>query len=173
MPTIANILDAKYAKRIARDYDLKVTLKKNRKGYSLYARKNIRKGNVIAYYKFKLYKYTDNFRGVKKDMYLMSAYNKNGNLIKNLIGDVYSGSLESPKYGIPFWAYFSNEPSGKEAENCVLDTNEKGNFRDRKRVKAGDTMVYKLIATRNIKAGEEVCWCYGTEYVRNYKSNCD
>jgi hypothetical protein len=34
-------------------------------------------------------------------------------------------------------------------------------------------MVYKLIATKNIKDGEEITWCYGEEYNRNYDSECD
>lgn len=34
-------------------------------------------------------------------------------------------------------------------------------------------MIYKLIATRDIKPGEEICWCYGGAYLRDYESPCD
>ena len=44
------VFDAKYAKKQAKGYDLKVTLKKNFKGISLYAKKPIKKNNIIAYY---------------------------------------------------------------------------------------------------------------------------
>jgi hypothetical protein len=158
---------------MAKGYDLKVSLKKNFKGYSLFAKKPIKKGNVIAYYRFLLHKYDDNFRGKKGDMYVMSVYNKSGRFNSNVIGDVYEGSLDLPKRNIPYWAYFSNEPSGKQTENAMLDEDRKGNFKNRDRVKPGDTMTYKLVATRNIKPGEEICWCYGAAYLRDYEASCD
>lgn len=157
---------------MAKDYDLKVTLKKNFKGYSLFAKKPIKKGNVIAYYKFLVNKYKG-YTGYKNDMYTMSIYNKNDRFNSYVIGDVFEGSLIPPKRGIPYWAYFSNEPSGKQTENAMLDINLSGNYRSRDKVKPGDTMVYKLKATRNIQPGEEICWCYGASYGRNYKANCD
>lgn len=172
-PAMKKVFDANYAKKLAKGYDLKVTLKKNFKGYSLFARKPIKKGNVIAYYRFLLHKYTDDFRGKKGDMYVMSVYNKSGRFNSKVIGDVYEGSLDKPKHNIPYWAYFSNEPSGKQQENAFLDVDPKGNFRNRSTVKAGETMTYKLIASKNIKPGEEICWCYGDSYERNYKANCD
>ena len=172
-PAMKKVFDADYAKKMARGYDLKVTLKKNFKGYSLFAKKPIKRGNVIAYYRFLLHKYDDNFKGKKGDMYVMSVYNKNDRFNPRVIGDVYEGSLDKPKRNIPYWAYFSNEPSGDQGENAILDINLKGNFRNRDKVKAGDTMTYKLVATKNIKPGEEICWCYGGEYQRNYKANCD
>ena len=172
-PTMKKVFDANYAKKMAKGYDLKVTLKKNFKGYSLFAKKSIKKGNVIAYYKFLLHKYDDNFRGKKGDMYVMSVYNKSGRFNSNVIGDVYEGSLDLPKRNIPYWAYFSNEPSGKQTENAMLDEDRKGNFKNRDRVKPGDTMTYKLVATRNIKPGEEICWCYGAAYLRDYEASCD
>lgn len=173
MTTLQNVLDANYAKRQARGYDLKVTLKKNFKGYSLFATKPISRGSVIAYYKFKVHRYTDNFRGKKNNMYAMSVYTKTGRYNPYFIGDVYEGSLDLPKYNIPFWAYFSNEPSGKQIGNCELNTNLKSNYRHRDRVKEGETMVYKLVATRPIQPGEEICWCYGESYMRKYVANCD
>lgn len=171
-PEMKKIFDANYAKRMAKGYDLKVTLKKNFKGYSLFAKKHIRKGNVVAYYKFLVNRYK-NYTGYKNDMYAMSVYNKNDRFNPHVIGDIYEGSLEPPKRGIPFWAYFSNEPSGKQRENCMLDINLKGNYRNRDKVKPGDTMVYKLVATKDIKPGEELSWCYSGSYQRDYPANCE
>lgn len=175
-PTMKKVFDANYAKKMAKGYDLKVTLKKNFKGYSLFAKKPINRGNVIAYYRFLLHKYDDNFRGKKGDMYVMSVYNKNDRFNPHVIGDVYEGSLDKPKRNIPYWAYFSNEPSGEQKENAMLDINLKGNFRNRNKVKPGDTMTYKLVATKNIKPGEEICWCYDSSdsptYFRDYVANC-
>lgn len=171
-PGMKKVFDANYAKNMAKDYDLKVTLKKNFKGYSLFAKKPIKKGSVIAYYKFLVNKY-DGYTGYKNNMYTMSVYNKNDRFNGRVIGDIYEGSLEKPKYGIPYWGYFSNEPSGNQTENAVLDINLRGNYRNRDKVKAGDTMVYKLKATRNIKPGEEICWCYGAAYGRSYPANCE
>ena len=166
------VFDAKYAKKQAKGYDLKVTLKKNFKGISLYAKKPIKKNNIIAYYKFLVYKYDDDFAGKKEDMYAISIYTKKDRLNGNLMGDIYEGSLEKPKNNIPFWAYFSNEPSGNQEENCFLDINLRGNYKNRDKVKPCDIMIYKLVASRNIKPGEEICWCYGGDYYRNYESNC-
>jgi hypothetical protein len=167
------VLDANYAKKMAKGYDLKVDLLVNPvKGVSLYAKKKIKKGNVIAYYKFKVYKYDKNFVGYKNDTYTMSVYNKFGGYMPSLVGDIYEGSLEPPKRGIPYWAYFSNEPSPDQEENCALDISlNSSNFKN-KRIKPGDTQTYKLVATKDIKPGEEIVWCYGDSYYRDYKSNC-
>jgi len=103
----------------------------------------------------------------------MTVYTKKDRESNRLIGDIFSGSLEPPKRGIFFLAFFSNEPSGRSTENAYLDTNLKQNYKNRTRVKKGDTMIYKLRALKNIKKGEEIVWCYGAYYDRNYKPNCD
>ena len=41
------------------------------------------------------------------------------------------------------------------------------------RLKEGDFITYKLIASHNIKAGEEIVWCYGESYARNYETSCN
>ncbi len=167
------IFDTKYAKDMAKGFDLKVKLKKNFKGTSLYSKKEIKKGGVIAYYKFLVHKNDDSFNAINDNMYAITVYSKKGRARDSLIGDIYEGSLEPPKNNIPFWGYFSNEPSGKQEENAALDINLKSNYRNRDKVKPGDTIVYKLVATRNIKPNEEITWCYGSAYNRNYKANCE
>ena len=36
-----------------------------------------------------------------------------------------------------------------------------------------DYVLYRLIATRDIKKGEEITWCYGSLYSRNYETSCN
>jgi len=168
------VFDASYARKLARGHDLSVSLRKNKyKGTSLYASKPIKKGQIIAYYKFKVYQ-LDTHRQVKGGMYGMTVYTKSGRTSRNKIGDIYSGSLDVPKRGISYWAYFSNEPSinPKQSENAYLDINLKQNYRNRRNIKVGDTMVYKLRASKNIPKGQEITWCYGGDYGRTYKANC-
>ena len=33
-------------------------------------------------------------------------------------------------------------------------------------------MVYKLVANKDIKANEEIVFCYGELYERNYETSC-
>lgn len=167
-----NLFDIKYAKKYTKGYDLKVDLKKNFKGVSLFAKKFIKKGSVVAYYKFRAYN-EKRYISHKDGMYSMAIYNKDGSANEYLIGDIYDGSLDKPKYNIPYWAYFSNEPSGNQSENVYLDHNNKYNFKKRNYIKEGDTLVYRLIALKDIKRGEEICWCYGPYYTRDYDSNCN
>lgn len=173
MSKLAKIFDVKHARKLAQGHDIKVALRKHRlKGTSLYAAKDIKKGNVIAYYKFKVYR-EGKHRAVKRSMYTMTVYTRGYRDSKNFVGDIFAGSMAPPKRGITYWAYFANEPSGKQVENAYLDTNIKQNYRKRSRIKEGDTMVYKLRAERNIKKGEEITWCYGAWYGRTYKANCE
>lgn len=165
------LFNLKYIKENFSSPHLKVTLKESFKGISLYAKKPIRKGNVIAYYKFKVYR--EPHRSYKKGAYSIAVSTKGGNTSDTLIGDIYPGSLESPKYNIPFWAYFSNEPSMKQDYNSYIDDNLKSNYLHRSRVRSGDTMVYKLIAARDIDPGEEIVWCYGEYYDRDYNTSCE
>lgn len=167
------IFDIKYANTF-RDKDSKVILKKHKfKGVSLYACKPIKKGSIIANYKFKVHRYTDSFRGKKNNTYAIFVITKSNRESSTLIGDIYEGSLEMPKNGITFLAYFSNEPSDKEDENAELDYNIKGNYKTRKVYRDGDTMIYRLRAIKDIKKGQEILWCYGSAYTRDYKSPCE
>lgn len=152
---------------------LRVKLKRSKvKGVSLYAQKLIRKNQVIAYYKFMVYS-NSKYENPLDSTYTITVYNRKGKENPRLIGDIYLGSAPPPRGTIPYWAYFSNEPSPDQEENAYLDTDPKGNFRKRDRVKAGETMVYKLRALRNIQKGEEITWCYGEGYGRGYVANCD
>lgn len=150
---------------------LKVHLKKGKKGVGLFASKTIRKDEVIAYYKIQIFsvKNPDPFRG----KYTIAVYTKNDQMSPNLVGNLSPSSLQSPRYSIPYWAYFSNEPSKEEDENSYLDTNLEENYKNREFVRKGDSLIYKLRALRTIKKNEEIMWCYGDSYHRNYKTSCE
>jgi hypothetical protein len=165
-------VDAEYARKVNKGHDVPCVVKKGKKGNSLFAKKDIKRGSVIANYKFKVFRW-DKFKGYKNNMYTMTVYTKKCRDSNTFIGDVYSGSIDEPRKGIPFIAHFSNEPSGRQKENCYLDVNLKENYKNRSRVKEGDTMIYRLRALKNIKKGEEICWCYSDSYDRYYKANCD
>ena len=166
------IFDLKYAKSFGQGRNLSVTLRKNFKGISMYATKDIRKNAIVAYYKFLVKKYDEDKDGVKNNMYTIIVYTKKDRESSKFIGDVYEGSLREPRFNIPFWGYFSNEPATKQKNNAFLDINLKENYKNRTRVKEGDTMIYKIRALKNIKKGEEITWCYGDGYVRDYPTSC-
>lgn len=166
------ILDINYAKKFTNP-QVRTTLKKTKtKGTSIFAKKKISKGSIIAYYKF-LVVDTKNYNFFRDGEYAMTVYTKKYKDSQKYTGDIFPGSLEMPKYNVPFWGYFSNEPTPRQKYNAYLDVNLKENYRHRNSVKEGDTMVYKIRASRDIHPGEEIMWCYGIEYIREYKSSCN
>lgn len=150
---------------------LKVTLKKDPiKGTGLFAQKFIAKGETISYYKMRVY--SQKHPGPFGNMYLFFVYDRKEEDVNGVIGNLFEKSVPQPRRGIPYWAYFSNEPSGNQKSNSFIDINTRGNYRNRKKVKIGETIVYKLVAETNIHPGEEIVWCYGDDYDRNYQVSC-
>lgn len=148
---------------------LKVILKKDKiKGTGIYATKLIKKGEVIAYYKIRVFDH-NTYKSPTNGVYTFTIYTIGNNPSKVFIGDIDLDSFPLPKENIPFWGPFANEPSGNQKINAEIDTDLIHNYGNKKRVKLGDYMIYNLIATRNIKPSEEVVWYYGEDYKRNYK----
>ena len=112
------------------------------------------------------------YKSSTKCMYCFTVYTRGNKVSSHLVGDIDKESVPLPKNNIPYWAYFSNEPSGEQKENSEIDIALKENYKGRKHIKAGDFITYKLKATRNIKKGDEIVWCYGEGYGRDYKTNC-
>lgn len=166
-----SILDIKVAKQYGSP-KLKIALIKTNKGVSLYAIAPIKKRSIVAYYKFCVYKDID-YEGIRNNSYTVGIYNKNGNLSNTLIGDICVDSLDFPQNNIPYWGYFANEPDLDDEANVDIDLNIAQNYKNRLRVRPGESMVYKLKANRDIEPGEEICWCYGdADYERNYETSC-
>jgi len=150
-------------------HDLKIEIRRTSKGTSLFAREPIRKGNNIAFYKLKIIKERSRKPRVKGGIYTFSIYDKEGEKIKALTGDLCDESLEQPRRGIPFFAYFANEPSAGQKCNAHMDDSLKENYKDRDTVDEGDFFTYRLLAMNDIAAGEEICWYYGDHYDRDYE----
>ena len=155
-----------------RNKDTKIKLLKDKElGIKLVCVKPIKKNETIAYYKFMVYD-EKTYKPYKNSMYAMDIISKKGNSRSALIGDIFPGSLELPgKDNISYYGFFSNEPTLKEKPNCYINPELKLNYAKRDVVKVGDTMIYSLKASCNIKKGESITWCYGSLYSRNYKVN--
>ena len=153
--------------------NLKVELKMTpKKGAGLFAKKLIKKGEIIAYYKLKVF----NFKKYDSptDMkYSFAIYKKNGKESNMLIGDIDEDSIPDPIGNVPFWGIFANEPSGKQKPNSEVDTKNNLNYQNRNKIKIGTNIIYGLIASRNIRPGKEITWYYGEDYERDYKINID
>jgi len=151
---------------------LKVFLKKTKyKGIGLFANKDFKKNEIIAYYRFKIFA-LKGFKSPTNHGYSISVVLPSGKDSKTLIGDLDDESLSKPRGEIPYWAYFSNEPNGTQTPNAWIDPNIKINYKTNHKYKPGDFMTYKLRASHDIRKGSEIVWCYGDEYFRNYEPNC-
>lgn len=184
------LFDVKTILRNTPDKDkLSVTIKKDKiKGASLFATKPIKDGDIIAHYKMKIFtepkndeSYLSTLIYKKKvyhvpygKMYNFTVSSKLGYVYKTLCGDLYEGSLSPPKKNIPYWAYFSNEPSPSQKSNSEIVSDNVDNFKNKTTLTEGDTIIYTLVATADIKKGDEILWCYGEGYVanRNYATGC-
>ena len=163
-------LDMDYIIDHTRNYDsLKVYLKRTQKGIGIFARTDIKKGNVVAYYKVKVFSDRVKREPVQNGIYTFSIYDKNEEKIKKFYGDICMESLEDPHRGAPFFGYLANEPSNGQKCNVYMDVNLKDNYKDRDDVQKGDFFIYKMISLRDITADEEICWYYGDHYDRDYE----
>jgi len=146
---------------------LNVKLKKTKdKGLGLFATKVIKEGDVIAYYKSKVYRTKEH---ESDNVYIFEVYRKNGEAYKRLIADIDEDSFSDPLNNIPFWGPFANEPSKNQRVNCEIDINLKETYQDKTFLSPGDSVLYKLVATRKINPGDEILWYYGKDYERNYQ----
>lgn len=174
---LRDVLDMDYVLKKAGSLPLKVELKKTRiKGIGIYAKEPIRNGEVIALYQIKVFR-EKTYESPTNNVYTIGIYTPSGNESKVWVGDIVPESLKNPiksenkEFYIPYWAYFSNEPSLGQVTNAYIDMNLEETYKTRKRIKEGDFVTYKLIATENIEPGEEIVWDYGSGYgKRNYIS---
>ncbi len=159
--SIKHVIDPKYCNKQAKGYDLPVYLKKTeKKGTSLFANKNIPKGTTVAFYKVKVYH--NNYKQKFKGMYAID--------VNGYMGDLYKDSLPEPLFNIPFWGHFSNEPSLNQKANIIVKINTP--YKEYYSKKPGDTMIFKLVTSEDVKKGDELMWCYGKSYIRNYQTVC-
>lgn len=162
-------MDYKKLLRDAKNISLKVTLKKtDDKGVGLYATKDIKKGEIIAYYKVKIFREKD-YESPTNFVYSFQVYRKNGEEYKRLIADIDDESFPKPIDNISFWAPFANEPSQNQRINAEIDIDLTENYKNKTFSQPGETAIYKLVSTKMIRPDEEILWFYGDNYDRNYK----
>jgi len=171
--SLDRLFDINYIRRNTPNYkDLKVKLKKDKvKGVGLYAAKPIKEDEIISNYKMTVFK-EKGYKSPTNFAYSLEIMTRNDNPSSAFLGDITVESLPPPCRGIPFWGYFSNEPSGDQEPNCYIDPNIKATYKNRKILREGDSVIYKLRARWDIKKGEEITWCYGENYDRTYSTNC-
>lgn len=161
-----------YSKILAKTKDkekLKVTLRKTKeKGVGLFATKQIKDGEDIAYYKIKVFR-KKGYKSPTNSVYLFEVYRQNGKSYKTLIGDIDKDSFPQVVNNVPFWAPFANEPTTCESTNSEIEIDLKNNYKTRNYSSPGENMIYKLVATRDIEPGEEILWYYGEDYERGYE----
>jgi len=175
--TLRDVLDMDYVLAKTGSLPLKVELRKTKvKGVGIYAKEPIEDGEVIALYQIKVFR-EKNYESPTDNDYMIGVYTFLGNESRVWIGDIAPESLKAPiksengEFYIPYWAYFSNEPSPGQNTNAYINMNLEETYKTRKRLKEGDLVTYKLIATENIAPGEEIVWDYGSGYgERDYAS---
>lgn len=143
------------------------------KGVGIFATKTIQKGQVVAYYKIKVFREKD-YESPTNFVYSFEVYRKNGDQYKRFIGDIDKDCFPPPgDDNIPYWAAFVNEPSPGQSTNSEIEINLSGNYKNRTYLQPGESVIYKLVATKRIRKGSEILWYYGENYRRNYKvGNC-
>ena len=165
---MSKLLDMDKIKKQADSEKLKIELKKHPvKGFGLFAKRLIKKGEIIAFYKITVYS-AIKYNSSTNNTYTFNVYKKDGTENKKYIGDIDSTSFPKSINNISFLAPFANEPSTNETINAEMDYNLDENYKNKKIVKIGDSLIYNLVAIKNIKKGDEILWDYGDEYVRDY-----
>lgn len=132
-------------------------------GWSLFATENIPKDTVVSHYivENKLQPSDGDLREfVDGGTYAVQTARD------GYIGDVCEDSVPpKTKRGVSFWAHFANEPSMDQQPNTHLVAeydSETLNY----------LAVFSLVSDRRIRTGEEILWCYGSDYARSYPTPC-
>lgn len=150
---------------------LKITLKNDHiKGIGVYAVQPIKKNELIAYYKIKVFD-ASNYQSPMNFAYTFSVFTRSGLPNDALIGDIDMESFPSPIDNVPFWGPFVNEPSDQQMVNAAFNPNIKYNYKSHKRCgfKRGDTLIYSVYALKDVDVGQEIVVYYGDEYDRDYQ----
>lgn len=168
--TLKDVLDMDYVLEKARGLPLKVELRATKvKGVGIYAKEPIKEEEVIALYQIKVFR-EKTYESPTNSDYMIGVYTPLGNESRVWVGDIAPESLVAPiksergEFYIPYWAYFSNEPSPGQNTNAYINMNLEETYKTKKRLKEGELITYKLIATENITPGEEIVWDYGSGY---------
>ena len=147
-------------------FNLPIRLIKTYKGTYIVANKDIKKGTIVSYFKMKVYYHKD-YKGVNNDMYIFNVYNSEDEYFEDFIADIYEDTIEQPINNITFWGHLANEPSIDESSNTFVNSKSSKNINGN--IKKGDIVIYELTASKDIKKDDEITWCFGGGYIRNYE----
>ena len=142
------------------------------KGVGLYARRPIRRGETVAYYRIKIFN-AKTYVSPTNYIYAFTIHNDNQETIDDLIGDIDFNSPPPPVNGVPFWGPFINEPSKNQIINVRVDLDSNPVGEDVSNIYPGDTITYKFVSVAEIPEGDEITWYYGESYHRNYPIDRD
>lgn len=173
MSIYKKLLSIEFQLNLTKNYRMKVTLKHDEiKGIGLFSTQKIKKDEMIAYYKLKVFD-ERKYESPTNNMYTFAVFTKIGAISKNLIADIVTETFQTPKKNIPYWGCFVNEPSSEQRINSVFDPNISENNKncEKKRIHPGDYVIYLIRALRDIEIEEEITTYYGDEYERNYEIN--
>jgi len=153
-----------------------------KQGYGVFARRNLRKGALVAYYAIKLFRVSKSNKPTPtNDMYVTCAPSSPKNpkgWSRTFYGDIgkHAGDVFG-RYvfrGKPVCGHVINEPGKGERENCdmpttVWDASLLKDGRKRPHFKAGDVVFHDIKTLRPVKKGEELVTVYNDDYQRNYE----
>jgi len=182
----------KISENLLIDPKVSTYLKKNDKGLGVYANKDFKENEIVAFYLVKIYdlkkigtistKYLIDLNNVPN---LHEKYRKNKRRI-DIVGDICDKSFQEPIklnddefWLTAFWGFLCNEPSSEETDNCTIEFNnideeiEKHVIIDRDIIEnASEYYLISIISKEDIKKDTELTWCYGNFYDRDYTTSC-
>ena len=137
---------------------------------ALVATQTIAKGSVIAIYPVQVVAHL----AMKQATYALALYDQDGKVVQGYSGyptsKTFAWSLEYRRRfpdAPPPIALFSNEPAWGQHENAALIFP-----RVQQNVSAFSMAWAVLVAKKTIVKGEEIVWCYGPNYHRDYATPC-
>jgi hypothetical protein len=134
----------------------------------LVATQDISKGDELAIYPVQVYHDDD----VKNREYAIDIFKRNGHNIPELTGipTQYAVQQYQQRRGRLPIGMFINEPIPGNRENAVMKFPRVDVSKGDKLI--GSVAIATIVATRKIKSGDVVTWCYGCNYDRKYKTPC-
>ena len=145
-------------------------MRNNKKGGSIFATKSIRKDRIITYYKVQVILASE--PRINNGEYTLTIYDNSTEHkeVMKLVGDISLQTLRGLYRGALCLGHFVNETDKGSEPNCYIDY--KDIIYNKKILKVGDILIYKLRASRDIEPEEEITYCYGAHYtVRRYKQS--
>ena len=177
-------------KKISENVDPKIStyVKKNDKGLGVYANKDFKKNDIVAFYLVKIYDlnkigeiYSNYLIDLNDAPNLHKKYKKNKT--SDIVGDICDKSFQEPiklnDWLTAFWGFLCNEPSREENDNCKIELKDinteikNGVIIDRDiKDNASEYYLASVISKKEIEKDSELTWCYGDSYKRDYDTSC-